>query len=179
MGLFFRNPQFFKNKKTFTADEFIFKFLRNGAMTQMNVNGSVTPVNFRYTVPAGKQVWLHRLHMTATNTNMSKTTFFGEVALTNGLTFQVHDQTDALLIDFLDGEPITVTHEFGALVGVDIQTVASGAGNDYESVRWTIANSGEPLFMDEGSYIECVISDDLTGISTMKAMIQGVIVDKV
>jgi len=181
MGIFSRGLGFFKGKKTFTGDEFIFKYLRNSALSKdININGSVTPVFFEYIVPEGKNAWITRVNLFALNQNIKIDTFFGVAPLTNGVTFCVSDENDNVLIDFTDGEGIKTNEEFVSLAGSDVNTTSSSLGNDADgsAIRWTISKAGEPLFLREGHKLRMKVSDDISDIDMLRAMIQGIIVDK-
>lgn len=176
MGLFARTRDFLRKKKTFTADEFIYKYLRNGASPDCNVDGSLTPQVFEYVVPAGKHSWLYRINCEGHNGSITRDNFLGISALTNGLLFQVLDDQDNVLIDFTDGEGIKITTEFSALSGVDTQIDTRGGGEDGIAVRWTFERAGEPIFMKAGYKFRMTVRDDLSGISQLRWMLQGILV---
>jgi hypothetical protein len=176
MGLFARTRDFLKKKKTFTADEFIFKYLRNGGSPDCNVDGSIASQVFEYVVPAGKHAWLHRINTEGHNGSITRDNFLGIAALTNGILFQVLDDQDNILIDFTDGEGIKITTEFSALSGVDTQIDTRGGGEDGIAIRWTFDRAGEPIFMKEGYKFRLIVRDNLTGISQLRMMLQGIIV---
>lgn len=181
MGLFSRGLGFFKGRKTFTADEFVFKYLRNGGNSkEMNVDGSIAAHNFDYKVPEGKSVWIERLNIYALNQNIKIDTFFGLAKLANGITFLVLDENDNIVLDFSEGEGIKTNEEFVSLAGSDVNTTVSALGNeaDGSAIRWTISKAGESLFLREGHTFRMRVADDLTLIDQMRAMLQGVIVNK-
>lgn len=176
MGLFARTKSFLTRKKTFLPEEFVFKYLRNSGFPEMNVNGLTAPKIFEYIVPAGKNVWLHRLNAEGHNASITRDNFLGIAALANGLDFQIVDDQDNLLIDFNDGEKIKITTEFSALCGVDTQIDTRGGGEDGIAIRWTFDRAGEPIFMKEGYKFRVIVNDDLSGISQLRMMLQGTIV---
>ena len=178
MGLFSRGLSFFRKKKTFTADEFIFKYLRSAGSNDMNVNGSITPVVFEYVIPVGKDAWIERINMSAHNANITPDTFLGLAALANGLEIKAYDDQDNLLLDFCDGEPITDVTDLANLAGIDVLIDSQGAAQDGFAVRWTLSKAGESLFMRSGSKIRVTVNDDLSTVPHFKMMLQGILVNE-
>lgn len=177
MGLFKRSVNYWRNKKTHTGDDFLYKYLRNGGSADMNVDGTV-PAIFEYIVPAGKNVWLYRMNVEGHNGSITRDNFLGITALTVGLKFEVLDDQDNVLIDFTDGFPIKITTEFSALCGVDSQIDTRGGGEDGIAIRWTFEKAGEPIFLLEGYKFRATVQDNLIGISQLRMMLQGLIINK-
>lgn len=179
MGLFTRSIGFFRNKKTFTADEFVFSYLKNAGSAEMAVNGT-TPKVFEYVVPAGKNVWIQRLNIFGTNTNIDPDNFFGISALSNGLKIEVVDSSDVLIKDFTDGLPIKSLIDLSALAGSDAGSSIDrlGSADSGATVRWTISKAGEPLFIREGYKFRVTVRDNISGITKLRMMLQGTIVSK-
>lgn len=179
MGIFTRTRDFFAKKKTFTADEFVYAFLRNGGSPEMNVDGTVPKV-FEYIVPNGKNIWLRRLTIAAHNSGMNPDNFFGLVALANGLVIEVLDNQDNQLKDFTNSEPIKILMHLSNLAGNDAGNTIDrlGAADDGAAIRWTFEKAGEPIFMREGYKFRITVNDNITGISFLRMMVQGIQVNK-
>lgn len=156
----------------FVPGQFIFSGVKNGAAIEMNVNGSSTPVSYRYTVPADNRVYLYRVNFIMLDASITAAKFGGVASLTTGITIKLKNSSDALLLDFLDGQTIQNNTEFGLLAGVDVNI---GPGTDSLGVRWTINNAGGSLYMESGDYLEILIQDNLTGLTSFQAMLQGII----
>lgn len=151
----------------------IFTFLRNGPSTkEMNQNGSVTPVDFKYTAPEGKRAVIERLNVEIMDNGIKMDLFGAIAALTGGLEIGVYDEQDQLLLDPTDGHPLTRNGNWSFLAGVDARIYA-GAGLDIMNVRWTISRAGAPWRLDPGHYIRFRVQDDLTAISEFHVMVQG------
>ncbi len=179
MGLFARTKSFFNKKRTFTPDEFIFKFLRNGSSAEMNINGSTVPQVFEYVIPAGKFAWLQRINISGHNEAITPELFIGLSALGVGLKFEALDELDNVLIEFTDGLNIKKNVDFNSLAGVDSTIDVNGAGQqDGFSVRWTMAKAGEALFMRAGYKLRVTIADDLRSINQLRMMVQGVFINE-
>ncbi len=181
MGLFTRGLELFKRKHTFTADEFIFKYIENGGSNEMNVLGTVgAPVKFEYIVPNGKSVWLRILNIMAIDGSIQPANFFGISALTNGMKFEIRDVDNNLLQDFTNGNSLKRTLDFALFAGSDAANIIDRGGptDDGAAIRWTFKKAGEDIFMREGSRFVVTIEDDLTGITALRMMLQGIIVNK-
>lgn len=154
--------------------ELIYSFVRSGASIEMAVNGLVTPVLFKYTVPAGFQARISRLvvHLTDAGSNPGD---FGGIngGVANGVLFQVFDSDDVLMLDFLDGTAIQVNGDYAHMSGVDID-VKVGVGLDSTTARATMTKTGASLLLVPGEYIGLTVRDDLTSISGIyRVMVHG------
>lgn len=156
----------------------LFKFLRNASSPAMNVNGSITPVKFEYVVPAGRELYAQRLNFEFINTGMKPDNFAGVAALTNGLLIEVLDDDNTPLIDFTDGLGIKNQTEFAPLAGVDANVTSGGGTPDGLAVRWTMARTGAPIYMTAGQKFVLTVRDDLSTITQMRAMLQGILLKR-
>lgn len=154
------------------ADDFIFKWLKNGSTVDMNVDASST-ITYQYTVPASKTVYLQRVNVSLVDGSMTYGKFGGLTALTNGIKVEVLDSAGGTLVDFFDGETIKANEDFAPLAGVDA-IAEPAAGDDFMPVRWTISKAGDSLRLIEGDVIRFTLQDDLSDLSYFRAMIQGV-----
>lgn len=154
--------------------EFIYDFVLAGASIEMAVNGSITPVLFKYTVPAGFQARVTRMviHLTDAGSNPGD---FGGIngGIANGVLIQAFHADDVLGLDFLNGTSIQVNGDYAHISGVDID-VKTGVGLDSTVARATITKTGSSLLMDPGEYIGLTVQDDLTSISGIyRVMVHG------
>ena len=154
----------------------VYKFLRdplNSDSREMAVDGSTTPVAFRYTAPAGGAI-LERAIIFYEDTGTFDATLMGNgVAMTTGLTFQVLDSDDtAVKLDLLDGETLKSNADFSR-VCFDFAHLTMGTGPETAAVRWTFSRSGKPVELEAGDSLTVTVSDNLAGLNTFTVMVQG------
>lgn len=144
----------------------------------MMVDGSVTPVYFQYIVPAGKRAIVERILVTALGPVIRPDTFVDIPAITNGLTIDILDADDNVLLDFLDGEPLRTNFHWAMLCGNDMPMLGvSGNALDMMPVRWTLGKSGWSTEMYAGEKFSVGIHDDLTTVNYFEMFIQGHVED--
>lgn len=181
----FKQPQhIYENQHgTMLATEMIYKYLRLSTAdtgVEMNVNGAGgSPKSFDFVMTDSDEsilgAWITRINFVAMNAAMSADDFFGLTALSTGVTIKVYD-TD-LVTELLNFTPIPIKFatDFISLSGSDTNFInTQGGGDDASSIRWTLSKTGAPLFLLKGQMIRMTISDDLTGITQFRAMIQGI-----
>lgn len=159
--------------KSFTVDG------AEGGGIDMNINGSSTPVSFRYVVPAGKVAFPHRVVFALGDQNIEYMNFAGLGAqLTNGIEIRLLDTDDTVLTDFTNGTPITATREFVMLAGGDVNVLQTGVGQDpdFVAIRWTLSKAGYVPYLKAGQSFEILIQDDLLLVENLRAFVQGRVV---
>lgn len=146
--------------------------------TAMNVNGSVSAVNFDYKVPSGtvyKKFMLSRIDFVIVDGAIRWGQFGGIATLTNGLLVQILDDADVVLQHFAtDVHPIVNNEDFGGLAGAD-NVIILAAGDDALPVRFSIFKSGNPMALLPNWRVRVVVQDNLTGLTHFDAMVQGVL----
>ncbi|MEE8632238.1 MAG: hypothetical protein V3T10_02900 [Candidatus Bathyarchaeia archaeon] len=155
------------------AKEVVYKFLKNplDGSRNMVVDGSSTPVSFRYTAPQATRVVLSRINIIILDASIGTSNFGGLAApLTTGVAFFIKDVNDNLLVDLCDGFPVQENWEFAALAGAD-WTIAPAT--DALTIRWTFEKSGKRIILEPGEYFEMLIQDAMAGLVAMDAMVQG------
>ena len=152
-------------------EKHIYKFLSNGTVVEMNVDGAASTTTFKYTA-TGDSV-IVRVNLLIMDTATAPSKFGGIASLTTGLEIGIFDSDGTQVLDFTDGQPIKTNADFGLLAGTD-SVIDAGAGDDAASIRWTIAKSGSPGWLPKDYYIAITILDDLTGISSFRAQAQGI-----
>ena len=153
----------------------IFTHLINGGSKDMNINGLSTPVNFRYTCPTDKVVFLYRINILIIDASMKMDKFGGLSALANGVEIGFYDSSDTLILDPTDGDNISIVADFSILAGVDAQ-IHVGAGVDAAFIRWTFEKCvGGPFRLNVGEYLQFKIRDNLSTIDEFHTMAQGII----
>jgi hypothetical protein len=145
--------------------------LLDAGAENMAVDGSITPVVFKYTVPALKVFELWRMMIYLDDSVAFAATTFGGVAgpLANGVEI---DANGTLLETWIDNSEIALTmHDFIGYKNLAKED-RSGAG------RWSFDRSfGGPLKLDAGEVFSITVNDDLTGLDTFHAKIQGKLFD--
>lgn len=155
------------------AGSHTFVMLKDGASSDMAVDGT-TPVEFDYQVPAGERFDLERINIVITDTNITNDKFGGITALTNGLTVEVIESDGTTLaFDFTADKKIRTNTDFAFFAGSDTEIFGSGLV-DAVLVRWTISKAGAPLRLDRQQYLRVTVSDNLTGLTSMGIMVQGI-----
>ena len=154
------------------AGKFVFEYLKNGTVSDANVDASASAQNFDYT--ATSRFTLQRLNFVMVDGGAGYGEFGGlGAALTNGLKFQVLSGSTVLEDFGTDDVPIKTNEDFGALAGVD-NIIHPAAGDDSHPVRWTIAKAGKPMLIEKDQIIRMIVNDDLSDLSKFRVMIQGV-----
>ncbi len=148
--------------------------LKNAGSFDMNVNGSVTPVDFLFEPPPNKHVFIARLIIMIEDNNINFNKFGGISALTNGFFIKVtEDGGERDLHDSI----IKKNSDFHMLaydVSID------SAVTDLLSVRWTFAKAGTFLHLhnDTLDNFKVTIADNLTGLIKFHMTVQGFEVDE-
>ncbi len=144
--------------------------LTTGSSPDMNVDGSSTPVSFRYTVPPGGKVSIYDTHINFLCMVSPRAGEYGDQPeLTNGLTVTWHNEADEVIF----GNPsvgVTTNHAFGRGGGVWLMPTFF-VPNVSLSVHFH-----EPLgfAVRAGDYLEAIVQDDLSGLLEHSIYITGV-----
>lgn len=164
------------------ADQSIYDFLESGGGSiEMNVDGSSTPVDFSYTLPAAHVGYaeLFRLNVLLLAPTVDPADF-GAISdgLAEGLQITVRAAGGGMLFDYTRQASIKLNANWGSLSGpVDsVRDVVAGVKPDLWGVRWTFANSGEKLELMPGQAFRITVNDDLSGASDVvqfRCMLQG------
>ena len=164
----------FTSPQIVPVQEMLFRSLRDSAgSSDLRVDGSVTPVSFRYTVPTGKIAIISRMLTHIVDSGMQWQEFAGITALTNGLTIKALDVDDSVLLDFIDGNTIQNNGDWSHVAGSD-EVLQLSAGPDLLAIRWSLFKTGFVPFLEEGQSFEVLVQDDLsTGIDVLSILIQG------
>ena len=154
-------------------EDFVYEFGKSGASNQMAVDGSITPVVFKYTAPAGVLTVLARMIIHIQGAGGNPGDYAGIAGgLTNGLLFQAYDTDGTSLVDFTGGESIKKNSDYAHMAGVDVR-VATGGGTHEIIVRATIVKAGAALALTPGQYIAATVQDDLRAIIDHNVIFHG------
>lgn len=150
------------------ADEYFVGKVLNGENENMNVDGSIAPVNFDYTVPANKVVDLRRSFIELTDgvIEFTSSNFGARGALENGVDIKLvkADSTEIIIRNWKKNIDISKTmfdfynpFKDGSYVG-----------------RWTFARDvGGFLTLKPGEKVRFTINDDLTGVDSFTFDLKG------
>lgn len=141
----------------------------------MNIDGSVTPVEFKMVVPAGVRYHINRLCLHISDATAFSSTGYGAVpALANGVTLGAYDASDNLLVDLFGGHPLNGNEDYTA-VATNPQPLDFGAGSVLNmAVHFHFDEQyGVMLDLEEGEYLKFTVNDDLTGLTDHHIMASG------
>jgi len=152
----------------------IYKYLTNLETKNAKVDYSSTPTSYKYTADSSRVDMLERLNIYYSDSGSFDSGGFGNgSALTNGIV--VNAQINGILYTYTDGIPIKTNGFWNTLAGVDVRHEKYGAGDEYISVRFTMARSGQPAILDgsKGDYFEVVLNDNFSVLTNFYMMVQG------
>lgn len=153
---------------------FLLNYLREpGGSVEMTVDGSVTPINFRYTVPEGKSITLFRVLIHLTGPVMKVDKFDGQSELSNGVAIGFYDREDNLLLDPLAGRTIKRNYDWAELAGIDT-VIREGQAIDALISRWTITKTGAAMHLEQGEYVQFKVQDAISPTNQeFRVVVQG------
>jgi len=141
------------------------------------VNGSITPVDFLYTVPEGYVYYVSRLIVTITDTGKFDAAKYGNgLVLTNGLLIGTLNNL-GVVNDATAQLPIKQNSHWAAYA-YDLSFHSEGAGDDVAVASYSFQEDGLPLALSAGNSFLLRVRDDLTALTHHTARIGGVLVKK-
>lgn len=136
----------------------------------MNVDGSVTPVDFKITAPAGKTYYIHRLAGIVVDLGDFDAFTFGALPqLTNGL--HLYQLSGGVYRLMTNQHPIQHNMAFAAYAH-DVHILGANefpTGTGDTGLTWShnIAADGAPFKLVSGDSLVFRVADDLTGLRGM------------
>jgi hypothetical protein len=149
----------------------VFGALTNGGSPAMNVNGSVTPVQFRYT--ATEPIVITRITGIMMDAAIAPELFGGLPELTNGMEVHFHDDKDNIILDPTFGQPIKANWQFSLFSVTAPQITAGAAVEDLFEFGVVFGQQKMGVLFPTGYYIDFTIQDDLTGLTKFQATVAG------
>ena len=148
-------------------------YLRNTSGSRyMGVDGSTTPVEFKYTVPEEENLLLSGVTICLMDSFVYPNKFGNLDPLDNGLLFRIMDDSAQVSLDMCDQEPIKVNADFAAIdSGVSIRMAGSAAS--LFTMAWRAQGDDEPIILPSGHSVSLVVRDDLTTIDYFRALVKG------
>lgn len=92
--------------------------------------------------------------------------------LTNGIDMYIADSSGNALMSFFDGLLVKSNSQW-ARICYDAVISDYGVGNESFGVRFTFGKSGSPVVLESGERVVMRIQDDLTGLISHHASVQG------
>lgn len=155
------------------ANNYVFNHLKSkprGVISMVtNAAGSSETFSFGST----GDVILYRCNISLQDTNMQPGAFGAISSLNTGVQIVVEDTDGSILFDFTADDKIKENIDWNDLAGVD-HVIQDGTPDDSLTIRWTLERAGAPLYLASGQSFSFVIADDLTGLVSFEAVVQGV-----
>ena len=151
-------------------------FEESGGATNMNVDGSSTPIDFDIIPPPGRGIVLDSLHFVLQGTNFKPSLFGGLTALTNGVALQVVEGI-TIIVDFANSFRIKTNADFSLFSEGIIQTFGAGA-DDMLKATFDFQLSGRLVLVKGTQKARIKIQDDLTGaaLDRFECMARGYLI---
>lgn len=151
----------------------------NQGNINMNVDGSVTPRSFRYTVSDNEHMTLLRLEFVIVDEDIRATRFGGLPALTNGVLVSTKNSEGEVQLGGIT--PFKMNYEWLLLSGNvnSIQDYLLPNRNDIFQFSWPIYQLGVSLILEPGDYVEVLVRDDLRGLTDFRVIATGRMVNGV
>lgn len=155
--------------------KFISVHLRSGGSADMDVNGSVTPVEFIAGPGTGKKWFVARIIIIMEDVGMNWSKFGGLATLTNGV--ELEYDSFGVVLDLLDGETLNKNKDF---IEYCYDATIEASSTDILKARWSFSASGTFLVMGntDGDLFTVRVNDNLTGLSYFHIVLQGYEVDE-
>lgn len=151
------------------------EYLKNGSSSDMNVDGSSTPVEFTISPPSGKIWYVRTISIVIEDDNINFTKFGGIAgSLTNGVDFKVKQNglAEVLLAN------VKRNAEFASFTDeLDITSASSDILIAHLKLRQNSGTSFK-LVNSNSDYIKAVVNDDLDSLTGFKILIKGYEVDE-
>jgi len=167
------NFQKFAEVEIYTVENYFSEFLLDGSTIDMSVDGSITPVEYSFTVPTDKRIRISRALLTIEDGNqLFKPEQFGRLSeLSNGLEISVtpFGGSKQIMETWKTNREIRNTmFDFNTQFRQDGQYVG----------RWSLAKdfSDSGLYMNEACKISVLVQDALQGLDFLSLRIKGRII---
>lgn len=148
----------------------------------VNANGNYSGAEeiFYIQPPPGEVFYIYRMMVAIRDSGGIRFEEYGNIAtgLTNGVSIRVQDDSGTKL-SLTDAVPILNNAAWG-YHSYDVSIASAGSGDDFVSVRWTFARSGQVIRLDGdlNQRFEVVLNDNLTGLIEHRFKVNGYKVPK-
>jgi len=138
-----------------------------------NVDGSVTPQEFRVTVPIGYLLMIDELLVSVRDNGLFVASGYGGLpTLTNGIQMLYSAHAGAALVDRTPQRPV-VCNGCWALYATDYQIRLSTASDTLHTTRHDFRT---PLIIGQGGEYVARIRDDMTGLTQHYFRVHGMLI---
>ena len=155
---------------TGTQKQLFFSRLLNSSNDNMNIDGSITPVEFSISPPTG-EVWRiasWSLYIQDSGT-FDADKWGNGITLTNGLMPVMNiNGTDYNLLDF----SIKSSGDLSSICD-GLQHLTFGVGDEIITAEWDFTKNGQYVRLTENDSLKLVVNDDLTGLVRQHTTIKG------
>jgi hypothetical protein len=146
------------------------EFLKNTGSRDANGNYAAGAVDFTYTVPAGKRLWISRMIVAVGDVGSFDADLYGNgVALTNGIRISI---TKSAVQTFLDAGFAVFSNFDWAELCFDADVKDWGTGPNFLVVRWTFSRY-TTILLEAGDTFDVNLNDDFTGLTAHRFLIEG------
>lgn len=131
----------------------------------MNINGSITPVEFKITCPPKTIYRIHRVIVQIQDSGTFDANSYGnKLELTNGVQILTHRPTRVVPYSDITAQlPIRTNAKWGAY-SYDTTLLSYGTGDSVLSIRYTVTKDGAHMQLGPGESLILRVNDDLTGL---------------
>jgi hypothetical protein len=139
--------------------------------TNMNVDGSITPITFKIKPSGGQLIKVARIIILVEDTGTFDSDKWGNgITLANGFNFK--HKKSGITTDLL-GFSIKTTGEMSSICH-DLDHRSFGTGNEFVSFRLTFTKAGSTINLYNDDELQLVVNDDMTDLVKMYVHAQGV-----
>lgn len=145
-------------------------YLLNGSSSVMSVNGSVSSVNFDFTVPSGQTIYLYGIGVFILDSGTIDPTDFGSITgLTNGVDFKIRTNgTEYTVVNFKNNIDLALYFTENPLS--DPGTSGFFSANDF-AMFYRDFSPEMTLSQSTSDYVRMTIRDNLTAVDQFRAKI--------
>ena len=146
--------------------------LRDGD-TNMNGDGSTTPIDYYIEALEGERLLIARLVIHVVDGGTFDSGSYGNgITLTNGM--QAFYERNGVKYNITDGYPIKTNVDWGRWC-FDLSLSTFGSGNQSLNARWTLTNYGTPngIILEEGDKLGIRVNDDMTDLIEQTIIAEG------
>ena len=169
------------NKGNLVGGSWISRFLDEIGDSTGNVdmvgNYSSNPLDFKYTVPEGKLLYVYSLTVTIEdNGSLDAGSYGNGIALTNGLKFGILTRSGEIVSATIQ-KPIT-TNASWATYAHDLVVHDFGSGNNTLTIRYLFERDGIPIKVASGQSLAVQLNDNFSGLRGHLCKFGGILVPR-
>lgn len=145
-----------------------------GGSAAMNIDGSVTPVDFEWTPPMESNASVSLLRLYIQDVSITRSDRYGNQILSPGQgTLLSIQRASGTVEDLLDGNELLNNITMNIIDQMYAASEWSGSSDASATMRWPFRHDGDPLSLAPGDIIRATVRGDLTGLVRHHAVISG------